>query len=150
MKLKDLSNEELENISYDDLAYMILSETKKKLKTTDLFKMICDYKNLSESIYENKIGDFFELLTTDQRFYMLDDGTWDLKAKHTNKIKITNDEDEEDEESLLEDEEDEELVEEEEEDIFSELDETDDEAEDDLKDLVVIDDEVEDEEISSL
>lgn len=149
MKIKEMSKDELEVISYDDLAYMILVETNKKFKITDLFKMVCDYKELSESVYENKIADFFELLSTDQRFYMLEDGTWDLKSKHTNKIKINTQEDDEDEEDTSLVDEDEEEQEEVEEDIFSELDETDDETEDDLKDLVVIDDEDE-ENIDSL
>ena len=31
MKIKDMSKEEIEMISYDDLAYMILNETNKKM-----------------------------------------------------------------------------------------------------------------------
>ncbi|MBO4245660.1 MAG: DNA-directed RNA polymerase subunit delta [Bacilli bacterium] len=140
MKIKEMSKEDLEMISFDDLAYMILVESKKKLKINDLFKKVCDLKGLSDAVFENKIADFFEVLTTDQRFYMLDNGLWDLKERHTNKIKINTSELEEDEEDdeLLEDEEEVEM-EEEEEDIFYEHDETDDEAEDDLKDLVIID-----------
>ena len=144
MKIKEMTKEEIEMISYDDLAYMILSEYKKKFKITDLFKKICDLKGLSDQVYENKIGDFFELLTTDQRFYMLDNGNWDLKERHTNKIKMTTYEEEEEEDSELVDEDIEDEEENEEEDIFYEHDETDDEAEDDLKDLVIIDDEGED------
>ena len=32
MKIKDLSKAELEAMSYDDIAYMILSESKDKMK----------------------------------------------------------------------------------------------------------------------
>ena len=142
MKIKEMSKEDIELLSYDDLAYMILVETNKKYKITDLFKKVCDYKGLSDAVFENKIGDFFELLTTDQRFYMLDSGLWDLKEKHTNKIKITAVDDEEDEDSELLDEE--EIDETEEEDIFYEHDETEDEPDDDLKDLVIIDEDEED------
>ena len=143
MKIKEMSKDELEMMSYDDLAYMILAEYKKKFKITDLFKKVCDLKGLSDQVYENKIGDFFELLTTDQRFYMLDNGNWDLKERHTNKIKInTVDDEEEEEDSELIDEDIEE-EENEDEDIFYEHDETDDEAEDDLKDLVIIDEDEE-------
>lgn len=143
MKIKEMSKEDIELLSYDDLAYMILVETNKKYKITDLFKKVCDYKGLSDAVFENKIGDFFELLTTDQRFYMLDSGLWDLKEKHTNKIKLTAVDDEEDEDSELLDEEEIEETEEDE-DIFYEHDETDDEPEDDLKDLVIIDEDEED------
>ena len=142
MKIKEMSKEDIELLSYDDLAYMILVETNKKYKITDLFKKVCDYKGLSDTVFENKIGDFFELLTTDQRFYMLDSGLWDLKEKHTNKIKLTAVDDEEDEDSELLDEE--EVDETEEEDIFYEHDETEDEPDDDLKDLVIIDEDEED------
>ena len=142
MKIKEMSKEDIELLSYDDLAYMILVETNKKYKITDLFKKVCDYKGLSDAVFENKIGDFFELLTTDQRFYMLDSGLWDLKEKHTNKIKLTAVDDEEDEDSELLDEE--EVDETEEEDIFYEHDETEDEPDDDLKDLVIIDEDEED------
>ena len=142
MKIKEMSKEDIELLSYDDLAYMILVETNKKYKITDLFKKVCDYKGLSDAVSEKKIGDFFELLTTDQRFYMLDSGLWDLKEKHTNKIKLTAVDDEEDEDSELLDEE--EVDETEEEDIFYEHDETEDEPDDDLKDLVIIDEDEED------
>lgn len=38
MKLKNLSKVELEAMSYDDIAYQILVEGKKKMKINDLFK----------------------------------------------------------------------------------------------------------------
>ena len=40
MKLKDMSKEELENMSYDDIAYAILTEKKKKMKIIDLFMLL--------------------------------------------------------------------------------------------------------------
>ena len=42
MKITDLSKEELESKSYDDIAYMILESSGEKVKITDLFKQICD------------------------------------------------------------------------------------------------------------
>lgn len=145
MKLKELSQIEIDAMSYDDLAYLILEEKGKKMKITDLFKKVCSLLKLDDSVFETKIGDFFELLSTDRKFIMLEDGSWDLRDKHTNKIKIITDEDEPIDPA--EDLEDLDLEEDEvEEDIFYDGDETDDEAEDDLKDLVVID---EDEETNS-
>ena len=41
MKLKDMPIEELEILSYTDLAYMLLKETKKKMNTPQIFKTIC-------------------------------------------------------------------------------------------------------------
>ena len=75
-------------------------------------------------------------MSTDKRFTMLDNGYWDLRINHSQKMVI--DEDEEEEEIEIEDEDEEES---EEEDIFYEGDSDDDDAEDDLKDLVVIDEE---------
>ncbi|MCI9280080.1 MAG: DNA-directed RNA polymerase subunit delta [Bacilli bacterium] len=138
MKLSDLTKEELENMSYDDLAYGILSESKTQMKIIDLFNKIGSLVNLSEKEIEDKIADFFEMLTLDKRFIMLDDGSWDLKERHVQKIII----EEEEEDVGLEDIEESAEIEEEEE-IFYDEEETDD-SEDDLKDLVVIDEEEED------
>ena len=55
MKIKEMSKEDIELLSYDDLAYMILVETNKKYKITDLFKKVCDYKGLSDAVFENKM-----------------------------------------------------------------------------------------------
>ena len=49
MKLKKLSLEELESMSYDDIAYQIFVEGNKKLKLPELFKKICDLLQLDES-----------------------------------------------------------------------------------------------------
>ncbi len=139
MKLKDYSKEELENMSYDDLAYIILTEKKKKMKIIDLFSEIGKLVSLPESAIEEKIGDFFEMLTLDKRFIMLDDGTWDLKERHAQNNMILDDEEEDISDEVEEDIE--EDNEEEEDEIF--YDEDDDDSEDDLKDLVVISDEEE-------
>lgn len=139
MKIKDLSKAELEAMSYDDIAYMILSESKDKMKINDLFKKVCELLELPESVFVDKIADFFEVLSTDQRFTMLSEGYWDLKTRHSAKIIIDDEEDEDVLAEALEDEE--EFESEEEEDIYYDNDETDDQAEDDLKDLVIIDEE---------
>jgi len=148
MKLKDIPQEELELMGYDDIAALILEESGKKMKIFDLFKKVCKVLNLSDAEFENKIADFFEMLSTDKKFTMLENGYWDLRTKHNVEIVI----DEEDEEALNEvveeDLEDDIEPEEDEEDIFYEAEDTDDEAEDDLQDLVVID--VDEDEANSL
>ena len=147
MKLKDIPQEELELMGYDDIAVLILEESGKKMKIFDLFKKVCEVLHLSDAEFENKIADFFEILSTDKKFTMLEDGYWDLRTKHNVEIVI----DEEDDETLnevTEDVDDEFEVEEDEEDIFYEADDTDDEDENDLQDLVVID--VDEDEANSL
>ena len=141
MKLKDYKKEELENMAYDDLAVLVLEDAGKKLKISDIFKKISNILELSESEYENRIGDFFELLSTDKKFIMLDKGYWDLKSKYAPKVVI--DEEEELTGDLVEDDIEEEEQEEDETDIFYDADTDDDEEDDDLQDLVVVDEEEE-------
>lgn len=137
MKLKDISKEELETMNYDDIAYIILNENKKAQKINTLFKTVCDALELSEAEYEAKITDFFELLTTDKRFIMLEDGSWDLRELHNPEVII---DDEDDEETIIDVEEtNDEAETEEETDIFYDADSDDDLPDDDLEDLVVID-----------
>ena len=135
MKIKDLTKEELENISYDDLAYMILKEAGKKMKINELFSKVCEILELGENVFENQIADFFQLISTEKRFLMLEDGYWDLKENHSQKVVV--DEDDEDDDIFIDNSDDED--DEKEEDIFEESNEDDDLMEDDLKDFAVID-----------
>lgn len=139
MKLKDLTKEELEAMSYDDIALMILTESEKKLKINELFKEVCNLLGLSDDEFVAKLPAFFDVLSTDHRFIMLENGLWDLKTKHSTKVVIDNDEEDEEDIDLEEIEED--IEEEQEEtDIYNDDDSDDiDSDDDDLKDLVVID-----------
>lgn len=136
MNLKKMSKEELELMSYDDIAFVILEESKHRMKIIDLFNEIGKLINLSKGEIEEKIGDFFEMLTLDKRFIMLDDGSWDLRVRHAQKIVIDDEEEEITVEEIDEAEE-----EEKEDEIFYDENNDDDEAEDDLKGLVVVDEE---------
>ena len=147
MKLSDIPEYELEAMNYDDIAYIILSEEKQKMKINELFKKVCDALKLPENLFEEKIADFFELLTTDKRFIMLEDGYWDLREHHNPQVIIDDEEDEELINDVEEEEEEEMHEEEEEEDIFYDTDTDDDLPDDELEDLVVID--VDEEEANS-
>lgn len=138
MSTKNMTIEELEAMSYDDIALLILNESKKPIKINELFKKICDLLKLSDDEFVNKLPAFFDVISTDHRFIMLEDGTWDLKTRHSTNVVI----DTEDEEELIPDElEDEEEIEEE--IFYDEEDADDDPADDDLKDFVIIDEEEE-------
>jgi len=139
-RLKKMNKEELELMGYDDLAYLILEETNKKMKINDLFKDICDTLELGDDTFENHIADFFEMLTIDQKFIMLSDGYWDLRIRHSEKIVIEED-DEFDEVETTEVPTEEEMPVED--SCYDEDDVENDSADDDLKDLVVIDEEEE-------
>ncbi len=150
MKLNNISKEELETMNYDDIAYLILKEEKTKMKINLLFQKVCEVLELNENAYIDKITDFFELLTTDKRFIMLEDGSWDLKELHNTKVVVDDEDDDtltsevEDDEDSLEDKTDEE---EDNDNLFYDSDSDDDLPDDDLDDLVVID--VDEEEANS-
>lgn len=128
----NISEEELELLNYNDVANLILTDKGKKMKLVDLYKGVLKAMNLEDDDLEH-ITDFFELLSTDKRFIMLEEGYWDLKIKHDKGMVISEDEEEEEEELPIEEEPTEE------EDYDDDIDKDDDIEEDDLKDLVIID-----------
>ena len=133
MKKININQDELELMNYNDIAYVILKENGKKMKIVDLFNEVGKVLGLEEG-YDSYITDFFELLSTDKRFIMLNEGYWDLRIKH-DKGMVIEDEDE-DEEIIIDDdnEDDDEYSDDQQVDI------DDDVEEDDLSDLVIIDD----------
>lgn len=142
MKLKDLSKEELETMGYDEIAYLIIEENGKKIKLLDLFKKVCKVLELPESTVEERIMDFFELLSINKKFVLLPNGYWDLAVNHKQDIIIEEDEEDESQSEELTEIDEDNLIDEEnsEEDIFYDNDlEEDDAEEDDLKDLVILD-----------
>ena len=137
MKLSKMNKEEIELLSYTNIAKLYLEENKTTMNTADLFKEICKLLELTERDYQNKIADFFQSLTTSKEFILLDDGKWDLKVNHKSK-KIDMDDlyEEKDDESEEDyDVEDEETAEE---DEFNSIDDEDEYAEDDLSDLTIL------------
>ncbi len=143
--MKEIKKEEIENLSYKDITYMILSNEKKGINTLDLFTKIITTLELPTSTIENKIGDYYTSLTTDKRFILVD-GLWDLRSRHTSDKVIMDIEEEEEEEIELDENKEEDLtVEDEYDDEYTDdardPDEFDDTDDDDLADLVVIDEE---------
>ena len=141
MKLNKIPKNELELLSYTEIAKMYLKENKTTKNTAELFKEICRLLELSDDEYVDKIADFFESLTTSKEFILLEDGTWDLKSNHKIKVVIEDIEDENEEETE-EDEELEDLTDEEEEelDIIDDDSYIDDDTDDDLADLTIVED----------
>ncbi len=141
MSLKQMSKEDLELLSNKEITCLILEDQKKSLSTADLFKRIIELLELPSSVFENKIAEYYTALSTDKRFILLKDGTWDLRSRHTSDkvIKVTDDE--EDEEELQEEKEDNDSDNEIEEDNFddTEPEDYDEDTNEELKDLVIID-----------
>ena len=142
MKLKDIPKEELELMGYDDIALLILQENGKKMKLHDIFAKVCQVLELPEETVDNEIMDFFELMSINKKFIMLDKGYWDLQTRH--KLDIVFEDEEEDEDDLMEEDEEEnndDIEREEDDDLFyDEDDDTVDDTDDDLADLMVVDD----------
>ena len=69
--LSKMTKENLELLSYTKIAEMYLKENKKTMNTADLFREICKLLGLSDEEYQEKIGDFFESLTTSKDFILL-------------------------------------------------------------------------------
>lgn len=144
MSIKDLSKDELELFSHKDLTNMLLTENGP-MNTAELFKEITKLLELPNSVFENKIGDYYTTLTTDKRFIMLEDGNWDLRDNHTSdKVVILNDheDEEEEEDDESENKEESEMIEETDEDDYDSArndDDFDDSTDEDLKDLVILD-----------
>ncbi len=143
MSIRKKTLEELELMSYTDIAYEIIKEDKKKkYNTPNLFKEVCKLLELSDEEFADKIADFFTALTTDGRFILIDSTTWDLKENHVVKV-VVDDGDEEDietdEESVSE--EDSEDTEDIEDDYSDEAVDSSSEDEEDMQDLTIVDEE---------
>ena len=141
MSIRKMSIEELELMSYNDIAYEIIKEDKKKkYNTPTLFKEVCSLLGLSDEEFAEKLGDFFTALTTDGRFILIDSTIWDLKENH--KVKIAVDDGDEEEIDSDEEENDEEEDTEDIEDDYSDeaVDDSKDDEED-MKDLTIVDEE---------
>ena len=146
MKLAKMKKEDLELLSHKDITYYILEE-EGKMNTADLFKRVVTLLELPNKTFEEKIGDYYTLLTTDKRFIMLEDGYWDLKEFHNPKVIVDDEEDDIITSEDLEEQVDELEEEPDDDDIFYDTEADDDLPDDDLEDLVVID--VDDEEANS-
>ena len=133
MSIRKMPLEELELLSYADIAYELLKEDKKPKTTPVLFGEVCKLLEIGEDAMFDMIGDFYTTLTTDKRFLLVD-GSWDLKEFHSVKL-IVDDEDEEEEQ------EEEEVSEEtEDEAVISDAEDYDDVDDDmdDLEDLAIV------------
>lgn len=138
MSIKNLTKEDIDTLSYEELAYLIIQDKHSKMKIIDIFKKICELKNMNEKEFEDKIADFYDLISTNKEFLVLEKGYCDLRKNHTPNV-IIEDEDDIDTEEIEENIEDD--VEETEEDIYydnsSEEDDVD--TDDELSDFIVVD-----------
>lgn len=143
MKLKQMTQEEIELLSYTDLTYLLLSESKKSMNTPTIFRKISDLLGYSDDEYAAKIGDFYTSLTIDKRFVWLDNNEWDIRDRHS--VELVVDEEEETVEEEIEEVSEEEIEEESENIDVIDDDETLD-TDDDMDELSIIGDDDEEDE----
>ncbi len=141
MELKSLTQDELESMGYDEIAYLILLESGKKQTLLNLFQKVCKLLKTDFESHAENVPEFFELLSTNKKFIMLDNGFWDLQINHKTNIVIEH----EDEDHVDIEEEAIEHEEEHDNDIFYEGEATDDTTEDDLADFALINEDDEEE-----
>jgi len=135
MSLSKMNKDEIELLSYTEIAKLYLEENKKTLNTADLFKEVCNLLSLSDGEYSDKITDFFQSLTTSKDFILLPSGEWDLKSKHSVKVMMDELYEEQADEEEYEIEPEDDMTEENE---FNSIDDEEDYAEDDLSDLTIL------------
>ena len=135
MNLSKMTKDEIELLSYTDIAKLYLEENKITLNTAELFKEVCNLLELSDAEYQEKITDFFQSLTTSKDFILLQDGKWDLKAKHSVKVVMEELYEEQADEEEFELEPEDEITEE---DEYNSIDDEEDYADDDLSDLTIL------------
>lgn len=139
MTVRQMPFEELELLSYQDIAYELLKLDKTSKTTPELFGEVCDLLSITKDNMLEMIGDFYTTLTTDKRFILLDNAEWDLKEFHSVKLVVDDeDEDEANDNSLEQD-----IVEGTEDDAVTQNSDEyeDDDNIDDLEDLEIISEE---------
>lgn len=110
MKLKDMTYEEIELLSYTDLTYILLKENKVSMNTPTIFRKICDLLKYDDEYYVESIGDYYTSLTIDKRFILLENNEWDLRERHFIDLSLDEDEFEDPlDDEVMDEDEDEEL-----------------------------------------
>lgn len=79
MSLKELSQEQIDEISMIDLATIILEEEKEAIDFNEIFNRISSMKGYSQQQNENYIAQFYTDMNIDGRFMTIGTNKWGLK-----------------------------------------------------------------------
>lgn len=80
VSVKELTKEEISNLSMIELGSIILKEENKAVSFQDLFSKIAELKNFSKEDKENLIAQFYTDMNVDGRYLTLGSGMWGLKS----------------------------------------------------------------------
>ena len=92
--MKNIKKEEIKDLSYKDITNIILENNNCGMNTLDLFTTIVDILELPKETIDTHIADYYTSLTTDKRFLLVD-GLWDLRSRHTSDKVLVDETDEE-------------------------------------------------------
>ncbi|RIW36158.1 DNA-directed RNA polymerase subunit delta [Bacillus salacetis] len=80
MSLKQLSTEELHQMSFIELAHELLADKKQAMSFNDLIKQIGDILELSGEEVRSRMVQFYTDLNVDGRFIALGENRWGIRA----------------------------------------------------------------------
>jgi len=136
MNIKELSKEEISDMSHSDVAFYVLEDKKEATKIIDLFNQVTKLIGLNEAEKDDLVADFYTMISTEKRFVTLDGGLVDLKKRHSiQNIKVDHNDLDADDLIEIED-----IDSDDDDDDYLSLDdnEDDDDDDDDYKDLVIV------------
>lgn len=89
MGKKDLSYDEVKNMSLIRLAKFVLSTEKRSMKFTDIFEKVSELKGLSEELKQDKLSQFYTDLNVDGNFIKDHTKAWGLKRWYGGQKEVT-------------------------------------------------------------
>lgn len=78
--LKTYPKEEIQELSFVEIAYLILKEEKKPLPFSQVLEIAMGYKDLTDEELQDKLAQFYTDLNVDGRFVCIGDNQWGLKV----------------------------------------------------------------------
>lgn len=80
MNLKQLSKEELKEMSFIEIAYALLKESREPAAFQEILSQIQEYQELSEAELKARMIQFYTDLNIDGRFITFGENRWGLRA----------------------------------------------------------------------
>ncbi len=73
----------MSNQSMTDVAFELMSKKKKGIPFKKLWEEVVAIMGYTDSMAVSKVSVFYANMSLDTRFALCDDGTWDLRSRHT-------------------------------------------------------------------
>ncbi len=86
MSIQDYTEEEKQELSFVDIALLILQKKTTPQSLVEITDEIVEFLGCDKETAFDKIASFYTQLTIDGRFVILSDGKWDLRDRHTHDV----------------------------------------------------------------